>query len=49
MGKRLEGIILTAIDNGYINFDKKRIANIHQIDKNVVVLISDERENHLII
>ena len=44
MGKRLENIILKSIDNGYIKFDKKRIANIHQIDDNVIVLISDERE-----
>lgn len=45
MGKRLENIILRAIDVGYINFDKKRLTNIKNInDKNVIVLISDERE-----
>ncbi|MBR2833809.1 MAG: ribonuclease J [Bacilli bacterium] len=45
MGKRLETVILKAIDGGYINFDKKRISNIHHVtDDRVVILISDERE-----
>jgi len=45
MGKTLETLIYNAIDNGYMNFDKKRIGNIHQVtDPNVVVIISDERE-----
>lgn len=45
MGKRLESLILKAIDNGYINFDKKRIGSLKEInDKNVVIIISDERE-----
>lgn len=44
MGKRLEKNILNSIENGYIKFDKKRIGNIHQIDDNVMILISDERE-----
>ncbi len=44
MGKRLEKNILNSIENGYIKFDKKRIGNIHQIDENVMILISDERE-----
>lgn len=45
MGKRLENLILKAIDNGYIDFDKKRIATLKEInDKNVVIIISDERE-----
>ena len=45
LGKRLESVINDAIDMGYINFDKKRLANIkHVNDENVFVLISDERE-----
>ena len=45
MGKRLETIILSAIDNGYISFNKSRIGNIYQVnDPNIVVVISDERE-----
>lgn len=45
LGKRLENIIIRAIDMNYINFDKSKIASIqHLNDENVVVLISDERE-----
>ena len=45
MGKTLESLIYNAIDKGYMNFDKSRIGNIHQVtDPNVVVIISDERE-----
>lgn len=45
MGKRLEALIIKAIDNGYINFDKSRITSLKEInDKNVVIIISDERE-----
>lgn len=45
MGKTLESIILNAIDNGYINFDKNRIDSIYKNhDENVIVIISDERE-----
>ena len=45
MGKTLENLIYNAIDKGYMNFDKKRLGNIHQVtDPNVVVIISDERE-----
>jgi ribonuclease J len=45
MGKKLEQIIKMAIDNGYIDFDKKRILPIKNInDKNIFVLIGDERE-----
>ena len=45
MGKRLETLILKAIDGGYVNFDKKRIASIRHVnDDKVVILISDERE-----
>ena len=45
MGKRLEEVILKAIDMKYIKFDKKRISSIHHVkDDRVVVLVSDERE-----
>ena len=45
MGKTLENLIHNAIDKGYMNFDKTRIGNIHQVnDPNIVVIISDERE-----
>lgn len=45
MGKRLESIVMKAIDMKYLKFDKNRILNIHNVnDKNVVVIISDERE-----
>lgn len=45
LGKRLENMIYNAIDMNYIQFDKKRIAGIKNInDKDIVVIISDERE-----
>lgn len=45
LGKRLEAVILKAIDMHYVDFDKKRIKTIsHVNDKNIVVIISDERE-----
>lgn len=45
VGKRLENTIVKAIDMKYINFDKTRIVNIRHVnDKDIVVLISDERE-----
>lgn len=45
MGKRLESLILKAIDMKYMKFDKKRISSIHHVnDEKVVVLVSDERE-----
>ena len=45
VGKRLENTIVKAIDMKYINFDKNRIVNIHHVtDKDIVILISDERE-----
>lgn len=45
IGKRLEAIILKAIDTGYIHFDKTRITNIHHTqDEGIIVIISDERE-----
>ena len=45
MGKKMENIILKAIDMGFIEFDKNRLTNIHHLnDKNIVILISDDRE-----
>ena len=45
MGKRLESVILKAIDMKYIDFDKKRICPINHVkDSKIVVIISDERE-----
>lgn len=45
MGKQLESLIMKAIDMNYIQFDKSRIGNIHNVeDKNTVIIISDERE-----
>lgn len=45
LGKRLESVILKAIDMKYVDFNKKRIKTIsHVNDKNIVVIISDERE-----
>ena len=45
LGKRLETVILKAIDMKYVDFDKRRIKTIsHVNDKNIVVIISDERE-----
>ncbi len=45
VGKRLQNSIIKAIDMKYISFDKRKIASIQRAsDKNVVILISDERE-----
>ena len=45
MGKRLESIIMKAIDINAIDFDKNRIINIHHAsDDNVIILVADERE-----
>ncbi len=45
LGKKLEQTIKKAIDKKYINFDKKKIANISEVEKdNMVILISDEKE-----
>lgn len=45
MGKKLENIVMKSIENGYIKFDKSKIANIHHInDNNIIAIISDERE-----
>ncbi len=45
LGKKLEQTIKAAIDQNYISFDKKRIANINEVQNDdVVLLISDEKE-----
>ena len=45
MGKNLQNLINRSIDEGYINFDKSKIGDLTNInDKNVVILISDEKE-----
>lgn len=44
MGKRLEKTVLKSIENGYIDFDKSRIGNIHHLDNNSIIIVSDERE-----
>jgi len=46
MGKNLQNIILKGIELGYIDFDKERIKSIsHVNDENIIVIISNEREN----
>lgn len=47
MGKKLEKIITRAIDDKYLEFDKSNllsIRNLKENDKNVIIVISDERE-----
>ena len=45
LGKRLESIILKAIEMKYIKFDKSRIGTIREINNpGIIVIISDERE-----
>jgi len=45
MGKHLENIIIHSLEEGYLQFDKSRILNLHHVnDEGIVVIISDERE-----
>lgn len=45
MGKRLQTIIEDALKNNYLNFDKKIIGDLSNInDENVIILNSNERE-----
>ena len=45
LGKRLESVILKAIDMKYVDFDKRKIKTIsHVNDKHIVIIVSDERE-----
>ena len=45
MGKQLQEVINTAIDEGYLHIDKSKIGTLADLEsKNAVVLISDEKE-----
>ena len=45
MGKKLQELIYSSIENGYLNVDKSRIGNLADLElKDTVVLISDEKE-----
>ena len=45
MGKTLEKLIYNCLEKGYLKFDKNKIGSIRDVnDKNVIVIISDERE-----
>ena len=44
LGKRLETNLIKAINDGYVNFDKSRIGNIHHLEKDSIIIVSDERE-----
>lgn len=45
LGKKLEQIVLKAIDMHYIDFDKKRIGTLREVNEpGIVVIISDDRE-----
>ncbi len=44
MGKSLEKTIMKSIDNGYMEFDKSKFGNIHHLDNNAIIIVSDERE-----
>lgn len=45
MGKKLQETIFKAVEAGYITLNKSKIGNLSNVnDKNVVILISDERE-----
>lgn len=44
LGKRLENTLINSINNGYIDFDKSRIGNIRHLEKDAIIIVSDERE-----
>ncbi|MDD3187745.1 MAG: ribonuclease J [Bacilli bacterium] len=45
MGKKLKSVILKAIDDKLIDFDKSRFLDIHSCNsENVIIIISDDRE-----
>ena len=44
LGKRLENTLINSINNGYIKFDKSRIGSIRHLEKDAVIIVSDERE-----
>ena len=49
MGKRLKTIIDSAIENHYLNINKKIIGDLSNInDKNVVILNANEKEKTIL-
>ena len=49
MGKSLQSMINYGIENKYLEINPKIIGDLSNLnDKDVVVFISDERENHLL-
>ena len=45
LGKRLQNIVNSSIEQGYLKIKKEKIVNISHInDSNVIIMISDERE-----
>lgn len=45
MGKHLQDLVNSSIDLGYIDFDKSHIGDLSNLnDKNIVVIVSDEKE-----
>ena len=44
LGKGLEKNLVKFINDGYISFDKSRIGNIHHLEKDSIIIVSDERE-----
>ncbi len=45
MGKNLQDLVNSSIDLGYIDFDKSHIGDLSNLnDKNIVVIVSDEKE-----
>lgn len=48
MGKTLQNIINNALDMKYLNFDKRKIGDLSNVnDKDVIILVSNEREKTL--
>ncbi|MEG2457566.1 MAG: ribonuclease J [Bacilli bacterium] len=46
MGKHLHNIIMMCIDNNYLDIDKSKIGDLTNLkDKNIIVLVSNDREN----
>jgi ribonuclease J len=45
LGKKLENMIMTSIDLKYVDFDKKKILGLNNVnDEDIVLIVSDERE-----
>lgn len=50
LGKKLENMIMKAIDLNYVTFDKSRICGLsHVNDDHILILVSDEREKPFLI